>query len=143
VISPGLSVASAAVDLGGSDQERPIVDMETMIRDELLAMLPRLRRLPDRFDRIMTLAARGDLRVRNVADEGNGRVLRTFVNRGLLAAIGAAFLLGATVLLASANKGPSVSDGTGLFEILGYGGLLAGTVLMLRVVAAVARDGTT
>jgi ubiquinone biosynthesis protein len=143
VISPGLSVASAAVDLGGSDQERPIVDMETMIRDELLAMLPRLRRLPDRFDRIMTLAARGDLRVRNVVDEGNGRVLRTFVNRGLLAAIGAAFLLGATVLLASANKGPSVSDGTGLFEILGYGGLLAGTVLMLRVVAAVARDGTT
>ena len=32
---------------------------------------------------------------------------------------------------------------TGLFEILGYGGLLAGTVLLLRVAAAVARDGTT
>jgi hypothetical protein len=36
-----------------------------------------------------------------------------------------------------------VASSTGLFEILGYGGLLAGSVLLLRVVAAVARDGTT
>jgi hypothetical protein len=36
-----------------------------------------------------------------------------------------------------------VGDDAGLFEIFGYFGLLAGTVLLLRVVAAVARDGTT
>jgi ubiquinone biosynthesis protein len=140
---PGLSVASAAVDLSGSTDGGAILDWQTMIRDELLTTLPRLRRLPDQFDRIMTLAARGDMRVRNVIDEGSGHVLRTFVNRALLAAVGAVFLLGASVLLSSADEGPSVSPGTGLFEILGYGGLLAGTVLMLRVVAAVARDGTT
>ena len=34
-------------------------------------------------------------------------------------------------------------DETGLFEVFGYGGLLIGAVLVLRVVAAVARDGTT
>lgn len=61
----------------------------------------------------------------------------------LLAAVGAIFLLSATVLLGSADEGPSVSEGTGLFEVLGHGGLLAGTVPMLRVVAAVARNGTT
>lgn len=71
------------------------------------------------------------------------RILRTFVNRALLAAVGATFLLGAVIPLSSPDQGPSVSQGTGLYEILGYGGLLAGTVLMLRVVAAVARDGTT
>jgi hypothetical protein len=43
----------------------------------------------------------------------------------------------------AADEGPVVGDNTGLFDILGFGGLLAGTVLLLRVVAAVARDGTT
>ena len=41
------------------------------------------------------------------------------------------------------TPGPPSASGTGLFEVFGYGGLLAGTVLLLRVVAAVARDGTT
>ena len=142
VISPGMSVASAAMDLAAST-EQPIVDWESILRDELLAALPRLRRLPDRVDRIMTLAARGDLRLRTVVDEDRGRILRTLVNRALLAAVGAAFLLAAAVLLVAVDKGPAVSGGAGLFEILGYGGLLVGSVLLLRVVAAVARDGTT
>ena len=47
------------------------------------------------------------------------------------------------MLLVAADPGPTVGGGTGLFEVFGYGGLLAGTVLLLRVVAAVARDGTT
>jgi ubiquinone biosynthesis protein len=143
VISPGLSVASAAADIAASTAEEPIVDWENMIRDELMATLPRLRRLPDRIDRIMALAARGDLRVRSVIDEDGNRILRTLVNRALLAAVGGAFLLVAAILLVVEDEGPAVSSGTGLFEILGYGGLLAGSVLLLRVVSSVARDGTT
>ena len=91
----------------------------------------------------MTLAARGDLRVRSVMDEDSRRVLRTLANRALLAGTGAAFLIVGAVLLGSADTGPVVSGETGLIDIFGYGGLLTGTVLMLRVVAAVARDGTT
>lgn len=143
VIAPGMSLASAALELAGPTSEQPIVDPEAMVRDELLAALPRLRRLPDRVDRIMTLAARGDLRVRTVADEDGGRILRTLVNRALLAGVGAALILGAAILLVATEDGPSVSAGTGLFEILGYGGLFAGIVLLLRVVSGVARDGTT
>jgi len=143
MISPGRSIVAAALDLASPSSELAVVDTDAIIRDELLAMLPRLRRLPDRFDRIMTLAARGDLRVRHVVDEDATRILRTLVNRALLAAIGAAFAVASTVLLAAADAGPTVSGGTGLFEIFGYGGLLIGTVLLLRVVAAVARDGTT
>ena len=69
--------------------------------------------------------------------------MRTLVNRALLAAVGAAFLVVAALLLVAPDTGPQVAGETGLFEIFGYGGLLAGTVLLLRVVAAVARDGTT
>ena len=109
-----------------------------------MAALPHLRRLPDRIDRILTLTGRGELRIRSVVDEDGRRILRTLANRALLAAIGAVF---ARWLDDAARRrrtrARSSASGTGLFEMLGYGGLLAGAVLLLRVVAAVARDGTT
>jgi ubiquinone biosynthesis protein len=141
-LSPGLSLASAT-ELMTSPAVATVIDRDAMIRDELISALPHLRRLPDRIDRILTLTSRGDLRLRSVIDEDSRRLLRTFVNRGLLAAIGTAFLVVSALLLVASDPGPKVSDSTGLFEILGYGGLIAGTVLLLRVVAAVARDGTT
>ena len=58
----------------------------------------------------------------------------------MLAAIGTAFLIVSAALIVAPDAGPAVSDNTGLFEIFGYGGLLLGTVLLLRVVAAIARQ---
>ena len=121
----------------------PVLDRDELLRTELEAALPRLRRLPDRVDRILTLTSRGDLRLRTVIDEDGRRVLRTLVNRALLALTGAAFLVVSAALLVAADPGPAVAEGAGLFEVLGFGGLVIGTVLLLRVVAAVARDGTT
>jgi ubiquinone biosynthesis protein len=143
VLSPGVSVVAAAVDIAGRAAEPPIVDPEAMVRDELLAALARARHLPERLDRISTLAARGDLRLRSVVDEDDARIVRTLVNRALLVVAGAAFLVTSAVLLAAAEDSSAAIGETSLFEILGFGGLLAGTVLLLRVVAAVARDGTT
>lgn len=142
VISPMASIVTAAGEMVSSSTA-PVIDRDEMIRDELVAALPHLRRLPDRIDRILTLTSRGELRIRSVVDEDGQRILRTLVNRALLLAIGAVFLIAATLMLITAEKGPMVARGTGLFEILGYGGLLAGTVLLLRVAAGVARDGTT
>ena len=143
VLSPGISLVPAVTDLMTSPTSPPILDREALIRDEIMSALPRLRRLPDQVDRILSLTGRGDLRVRNVVDEDGQRILRTLVNRALLTAIGFAFLLLSGILLVASDKGPTVASDTGLFEILGYGALLFGTVLVLRVVTAVARDGTT
>jgi hypothetical protein len=92
---------------------------------------------------MLTLAGRGELRIKNVVDEDARRVLRTLVNRALLTAVGTSFLIVSAILLVAIDPGPLVNDQLGLFEIFGFGGLLVGTVLLLRVVAAVARDGTT
>lgn len=143
VLSPDLVLVTAATELMLSPSTSPIGDRETLIRNELLELLPHIRRLPERVDRILSQAARGDLRVRSIVDEDRRRIVRTLVNRALLVTIGAAFLAVASMLLVAGDAGPRVSDGTGLFEIFGYGGLLIGTILLLRVVAAVARDGTT
>ena len=126
------------VELMQPSAAAPVIDRDALVKDELLAMLPHLRRLPDRVDRLLTLAGRGELRVRSVVDEDGRRIVRTLVNRALLAGIGAALLVVSAVLLVAPSDGPAVSEDTGLFEIFGYGGLLGGTVLVLRVVGAVA-----
>jgi ubiquinone biosynthesis protein len=143
VLAPGMSLVGAATDMITASTAAPIIDREAMVRAEIEEALPHLRRLPDRIDRILTLAGRGDLRVRSVVDEDGTRILRTLVNRALLAVVGAAFLAVSALLLVAADEGPTVATGTGLFDVFGFGGLLIGTVLLLRVVAAVARDGTT
>jgi ubiquinone biosynthesis protein len=143
VLAPGLSLMGAVAELVEAPGSSAVFDRNEMIRDELLAILPYLRKLPDRVERILTLTARGELRVRTVTDEDSRRIVRTLVNRVVLAGVGAAVLAVSAVLLVAPDAGPAVADRTGLFEIFGYGGLLAGVVLVLRVVAAIARDGTT
>jgi ubiquinone biosynthesis protein len=142
VMSPGTSLVTAATELVAAP-DASIVDPQALLKDELAAALPQLRRLPDRIDRILTLTGRGDLRIRHVVDEDGRRIVRTLANRALLSAVGFGLLLVSAILLVADDPGPKVAEGTGLFEVLGYGGLLAGVVLQLRVVAAVARDGTT
>jgi ubiquinone biosynthesis protein len=142
VLRPGSSLMTAFLTLLQSPSD-PVIDRDEMIRNELLSALPRLRKVPEQVDRILSLAGRGELRLRTVIDEDGRRILRTLVNRALLAGIGAALLAVSAVLLVAPDSGPAVAKRTGLFDIFGYGGLLAGVVLVLRVVAAVARDGTT
>ena len=141
-ISPDVAFVSAATAMVES-KDAPVIDQQAMMRDELLAVLPHLRRLPERVDRLLNLAGRGELRVRSVVDEDSRRILRTLVNRGLLAAVGTVFLIVSAMLVLATDPGPLVGEDVGLFEIFGFGGLFAGTVLLLRVVAEVARDGTT
>ena len=143
VLAPGMSLMTAALDVVGSSAPSPVGDPTDLVREELLSMLPHLRRLPARVDRLLGAAGRGELRIRTVTDEDSRRILRTLFNRALLGGLGAAVLAVSAVLLVARDPGPAIGEDTGLFEVFGYGGLLAGIVLVLRVVAAVARDGTT
>ena len=109
------------------------------LRDELLRQLPRLRRLPDHLERIAAVTARGDLRARVslLSLPEDVRVLTLLVNRVLLVAAGGALVLGSAVLVAATSSSP----GTSLAEATGFIGLGVGLLLILRVVAAVVRDG--
>ena len=142
-LRPDISLVAAATALVDTRDGDEIVDRQQLARDELLAMVPLLRRLPERVDRILTLTSRGELRVRSIVDEDSRRIVRTLANRLLLLLAGTSFLVTSAWMLIAAEDGPVVAGATGLFEVFGYGGLLLGVVLVLRVVAAVARDGTT
>jgi ubiquinone biosynthesis protein len=116
--------------------------------DEMLGLLPVLRRLPRRLDRITTSLERGTLTtgVRLLADERDRQFIRAMVGRAVLAFLGAAFGI-ISVMLIGVHGGPlflpgaAGTGGTSLFHVFGYAGLFLSLVLILRVIIATTRDG--
>lgn len=103
-------------------------------------MLPTLRRLPRRVDRITGALEQGRLsvNVRLLADERDRRVITTLLHQALLAFLGATIGVMGVLLLGSAG-GPVVSASLSLFELIGYNLLVVSFVLVLRVLFVVFR----
>ena len=112
-------------------------------RDELLAMVPHLRRLPERVDRILALTGRGDLRVRSIVDEDSRRIVRTIANRLLLVLAGTALLVDLGPPARRVRPGPARRRRDRPVRHLRLRRAAARRRLGLRVAAAVSRDGTT
>lgn len=110
--------------------------------DELLTMLPLLRRLPRRLDRITAGLERGTLsvNVRLFADDRDARLVAHWIGRAVLAFLGAALGLVA-VLLLGLKGGPSLNATLSMYQAFGYAGLFTSIILILRVVVAIVRDG--
>lgn len=110
----------------------------TSVRDEatkeVLALLPVLRRLPRRIDRLGSALENGrlGLNVRLFADERDRVVITDLVNQGLLAFVGAATAIVAVLLLGT-DGGPGVTEDVTLFEIFGYNLLMVSALLLIRV----------
>jgi ubiquinone biosynthesis protein len=79
-------------------------------------------------------------RVSLLADEHDARALTRLVNRAVLALLGG--VVGVlSVMLLGTQGGPPFTGDTSLFQFFGYFGLFCATVLILRVLVAVLRDG--
>jgi ubiquinone biosynthesis protein len=143
-INPGYSLPDSLRRI--LDADGPAGRIGGGVRDQILQQilqeLPRLRRLPAQIDRIATLSARGDLhtRVSLFSTERDTRVVTTLVNRLVLVVAGGLAGVASAVLL-SIPASSSGSNGTSLTRVFGYLGLGFAAVLLLRVVAAVVRDG--
>ena len=109
--------------------------------DELMALLPMLRRLPRRADRITGAMEQGrfSVNVRLFADERDRRVVTDLTHRFLLTLLGAATGIGA-VLLIGAPGGPKITSTVSLFQVIGYNLLLVASILVLRVLFAIFRN---
>jgi ubiquinone biosynthesis protein len=138
-IDPGFVLIDAVRDKVGGPADLVEGPAGDQLKDELLRQLPRLRRLPSHLERIAAVTARGDLRARVslLSLPEDVRVLTRLVNRVLLVLAGSALVLGAAVLVTGADT----PRGTSLGEVTGFICLAVGLLLILRVVAAVVRDG--
>jgi ubiquinone biosynthesis protein len=119
-------------------------DVRATLQRELLAELPRLRRLPERIDEILGQAASGSLsaQVSVLADRRDERLVTRLIDRLVLAIIAAATTI-ASVILIGIDAGPALSSHVSMNEVLGYFGLFASGVLGFRIVAGIIRDGET
>jgi ubiquinone biosynthesis protein len=102
--------------------------------DELIALLPVLRRLPRRFDRVTSALEQGRLsvNVRLLADERDRRVITGLANQFLLALLGMASGIVAALMLV-APGGPKIAQSVSLYQLIGYNMLIVSGVLVLRV----------
>lgn len=108
--------------------------------EELLTMLPVLRRLPRRVDRVTAALEQGRLsvNVRLFADERDRAVVTTMLHELLLAFTGTATGVMAVLLLASTG-GPKVSQDITLNQVFGYNLLVISALLGLRLLFVVFR----
>jgi ubiquinone biosynthesis protein len=108
--------------------------------EELVTLLPMLRRLPRRIDRIAAAAESGrlSLNVRLFSDERDRRHVTGLLQQILLTVVGASAGLMAVLLLGTPG-GPSVTPSVSLFQLFGYNLLVICAVLVLRVLVLVFR----
>ena len=143
-ISPGYSLVDGMgrVFEHGMPTAEPGASVQDRLVQGLLAELPRLQRLPSQVDRLASLAGRGELRTRIAlfSTEQDARVITTLVNRLVLGLGGALLFIGSTLLL-MVSDGSSSSINTSLTRTFGYVGLALAATMLLRVVAAIVREG--
>ena len=108
--------------------------------DELAGLLPALRRLPHRVERIAGAVDDGRLtvNVRLLADRRDRRIVTTLAHQAMLTFLGAALGLMGVLMLGTAG-GPEISASTSLFDVLGYNLLVLSLILVLRLLLVMFR----
>lgn len=109
---------------------------------ELPALLPILRRMPRRIDRIVGALEDGrtTVNVRLLADERDRRFVISIVHQIILTSLAATSGIMATILL-GLHGGPRVTHSVSLYAFFGYCLLVFAGMLALRVLVAVFRLG--
>ncbi len=90
------------------------------------------------------MAERGGLRARAslFSVDEDVRTVTKLVNRVLLASIGGAVgIISVILILIGIKGGPVFTGRTSLYEFFGYFGLFCSTILVMRVLVAIFRDG--
>jgi ubiquinone biosynthesis protein len=110
------------------------------VNDELAALLPMLRRLPRRVERIATAVEHGrfSVNVRLFADDRDRRHVTGLLHQVLVTVLGATAGIMAVLLLGTGG-GPSVTPTVSLYELFGYNLLVVSAVLSLRVLVLIFR----
>ncbi|MEU4512864.1 AarF/UbiB family protein [Nonomuraea wenchangensis] len=141
-LSPGFDLIGEARAFAGrhiAERAEPAAVRETLTQ-ELAALLPMLRRLPRRVERIASAAEHGRLafNVRLLADERDRRYVTGLLHQVLLTVLGATSGVMGVMLLGN-DGGPQIMPGATLYHLIGYNLLMISAILTLRVLAPIFR----
>jgi ubiquinone biosynthesis protein len=143
LLTPGIDIAGEARRYAAdyvAGQLSPAAVPKTAA-EELAALLPVLRRLPRRFDRISGAIEQGrlSLNVRLFADQRDRQVVTGLTHQFLLTLLSAASGIIAALLL-GVPGGPRVSPTVSLYQVIGYNLLIVAAILALRVLYTIFRN---
>ena len=141
-LAPGFDLVAEARAFAGryASQQLEVASARQTVNEELTTLLPMLRRLPRRVERIASAAEHGRLsmHVRLFADERDRRHLSGLLHQVLLTVLAATAGIMAVLLLGTAG-GPRVTATVGLYQLLGYNLLVVCAILALRVLVLIFR----
>ncbi len=144
MLCPGYPIVQAAEDFAAELLQERLAPTtwEDTAKQELVTVLPILRRAPRHLERVATLIERGEIgaQVSLFSDDRDVAVVSRLVNRVVLGLLGGMVALASVGLLAVPG-GPQLTKATSLLDLFGYMGLFLAVVLILRVVMAVLREG--
>ena len=143
LLAPGFDIVAEAEQFGRGMISHQASSLKDTVTDEVMSLLPMLRRLPRRLDRI-TAAAEGGrfgLNVRLLADERERRLINGWLQQLVVTVLAATAGLMAVILLAI-KGGPVMTSAVTLYQFLGYCLLVICSLLALRALAAVFTSGS-
>jgi ubiquinone biosynthesis protein len=142
LLTPGIDIAAEARDYAADHVAAALspAAVPKSAAGEVAALLPVLRRLPRRFDRVTGALEQGrlSLNVRLFADERDRRVVTGLTHQFLLALLSAASGIVAAILLGTPG-GPQITPTVSLLQLIGYNLLIVGGILGLRVLYVILR----
>jgi ubiquinone biosynthesis protein len=143
LLTPGIDIAAEARQYAADHVAAALspAAVPKSVAEEVGALLPVLRRLPRRFDRVTGAMEQGrlSLNVRLFADERDRRVVTGLTHQFLLALLGAASGVVAAILLGTPG-GPQITPTMSLLQLIGYNLLIVGAILGLRVLYVILRN---
>jgi ubiquinone biosynthesis protein len=141
-LAPGFDLVAEARSSAGRYTAEPLepAAARQMVDEELTTLLPMLRRLPRRVERIASAAEHGRLsvHVRLWADERDRRHVTGMLHQVLLTILAATAGIMAVLLLGTGG-GPTVTATVSLYQLLGYNLLVVCGILALRVLVLIFR----
>ncbi len=141
-LAPGFDMASESQSVARQlvgDQFAP-ESLRAAATGELLTLLPMLRKLPRRADRISASLAQGRLttNLRLFSDPRDVSVVTTLVNRAVLGLLGSALGL-MSVMMLQGSASPRITRDITILQLFGYIGLFLSVTLILRIVIDILR----
>jgi len=147
MLAPGFDIVAEAEQFGRAQLHAFAPTSPTSLKDavagEAMTLLPMLRRLPRRVDRITAAVEGGrlSLNIRLLADERERTTIGGWLQQIVITVLAATAGLMAVVLLAI-KGGPVLTPTLSLYQFLGYCLLVICSLLALRVLAGIFRAGT-
>jgi ubiquinone biosynthesis protein len=139
IVAPGFSVRGASSRIVATGRDEAVGTPEEILQHEALRALPSLRTLPEHAEALSEQLRSGRLTVRTERYAGGDReVVESLADRLVLALVGAGGAVTSGVILLAASGAEEGTEANVLW-ILGFAGLTAASVLMMRVAARALR----